>query len=91
MHDVSTSETDGESLQKGNNKSGPQRKNLSSIIRGFKSAVTTKARMINADFGWQSGFYERIIRDEGSLNNKRRYIIENPGKWTIDELNPENE
>ena len=28
------------------NKFGPQRKNLSSIIRGFKSSVTTQARKI---------------------------------------------
>jgi len=88
MHGVSTSDTDGGLLQKRNNKPGPQRKNLSSIIRGFKSAVTTDARMINSDFGWQPRFYDSLIRDEESLNNIRRYIKENPRKWKIDELNP---
>ena len=91
MHGVSTSGTDGVLLQKGNNKSVPQKKNLSSIIRRFKSAVTKDARMINSDFGWQSRFHERIIRDEESLNNIRKYIKENPRKWTMDELNTENE
>jgi len=34
------------------NKFGPQRKNMVSIIRGFKSAVTKQARMINPEFAW---------------------------------------
>ena len=34
------------------NKFGPQRKNVPSIIRGFKTAVTCKAHKINPDFGW---------------------------------------
>ena len=91
MHRVSTADTNKKSLQKGKNKFGPQRKNLASVIRGFKSSVTKDARLINADFGWQSGFYDIIIRDEKSLNNIRRYLKNNPGKWTSDELNAENE
>ena len=34
------------------NQFGPQRKNLASIIRGYKSAVTKSARQINPDFTW---------------------------------------
>jgi putative transposase len=48
------------------NKFGPQSKNLSSIIRGFKSAVTTYATTTNIAFGWQSRFHDHIIRDEES-------------------------
>jgi len=46
------------------NKFGPQSKNLSSIIRGYKSGVKTFAVKNNITFYWQERFYERIIRDE---------------------------
>ena len=71
------------------NKSGPQRKNLSSIIRGFKSVVTANVRKINSDFGWQPRFHDHLIRDNKSLNNIRHYIRENPKNWAEDELNPD--
>jgi putative transposase len=66
------------------NRFGPQRKNLSSIIRGYKSVVTTHARMLNIDFAWQPGFYDRLIRDNNSLDPTRRYIKENPKNWIGD-------
>jgi len=63
------------------NKFGPQRKNLSSIIRGFKSAITKKSREILPNFAWQSRFHDRIIRNEQELNKIRQYIIDNPQMW----------
>lgn len=70
------------SLQRPNkNEFGPQRKNLSAIIRGFKSATTKKSREINPNFGWQSRFFDRIIRDKYELFRIQKYIIENPEKW----------
>ncbi len=76
------------------NKFGPQRKNISSIIRGFKSAVTRKSRMIETPsmaslqpFAWQSRFYDRIIRNENELNRIRQYIILNPERWHRDRNN----
>ena len=81
MHGVSTTGTI--------DKSGPQRKNLSSIIRGFKSAVTIDIRKINSDFGWQPRFHDHLIRDNKSLNNIRQYIRDNPKNWADDELNPD--
>jgi len=67
-----------------NNKFGPQSKNLASIIRGFKIGVTKYARQNNIKFQWQSRFYDRIIRDEKSLNNIQEYIINNPFNWEYD-------
>jgi putative transposase len=64
------------------NQFGPQRNNLGSIIRGFKSACTT--RIHNAgffDFAWQGRFWDRIIRDAGELNRIRKYIVDNPAMW----------
>lgn len=60
MHCVSTTGKN----QSPQNQFGPQRKNLSSIIRGFKIGVTKNARLINPDFGWQSRFHDHIIRDQ---------------------------
>lgn len=68
------------------NKFGPQSKNLASIIRGFKSAVTINARKIHADFSWQSSYHDHIIRNDGSFQRIRNYICENPAKWTDDKF-----
>ncbi len=69
------------------NKFAPQSKNLASIIRGFKIAVTTYARKNNIDFAWQERFYDRIIRDNTGLDNVRAYIFNNPRNWNNDKLN----
>jgi len=67
MHGVSTAETGTttESLQI-KNQFAPQRKNLASIIRGFKSAVTTVARKKNIDFGWQPN---SMTKSSGTRNH----------------------
>lgn len=69
------------------NQFGPQSKNLSSIIRGFKSAVTVQARRINPDFGWQTRFYDHIIRNPKAYDVISQYITDNPKKWDEDEFN----
>ena len=63
------------------NKFGPQSQNLGSIIRGFKTGVTIKARKINPKFKWQARFHDRIIRSERQFNNVQNYITNNPKKW----------
>lgn len=68
------------------NQFGPQSKNLASIIRGFKSAVTTNARKIHFDFDWQPRFYEHIIRDDKSYQRIKNYIINNPKNWNNDKF-----
>jgi REP element-mobilizing transposase RayT len=60
---------------------GPQRKNLASVIRGFKSAVTMFARKNNITFDWQTRFYDRIIRNDQEYYRIEKYIEENPRKW----------
>lgn len=66
------------------NSFGPQSKNLSSIIRGFKSSVTKNARVINPQFKWQERFHDHIIRDARSFNNIQNYIYNNPNNWKED-------
>lgn len=70
------------SKQQSLNKFAPQRKNLASIMRGYKSAVTIKAKKTRKDFGWQPRFYEHIIRDVEDLNRISEYIKRNPQRWT---------
>jgi len=69
------------------NKFGAQSKNLSSIIRGFKIAVTTYARKHDIDFAWQPRFHDRIIRNENEYKRIANYIINNPENWGNDNLN----
>ena len=85
MHRVSTMH-DGDAIHRVStgdiykNEFGPQSKNLSSIIRGFKSAVTVQARKINPEFGWQARFHDHIIRNSKSYDVISQYIIDNPKK-----------
>ena len=65
MHRVSTTDTTKPFATTGSkNQFGPQSKNLASIVRGFKSAVTVAARLINPGFQWQSRFHDHIIRND---------------------------
>ena len=70
------------------NQFGPQRNNLASIVRGFKSSVKRICNKNGYHFQWQSRFYDRIIRDEKSLDYIREYIHYNPLKWELDRNNP---
>ena len=60
---------------------------LSVVIGGMKSAVTRFARTKGISFGWQSRFYDRIVRGQDELNRIATYIDENIAKWQYDELN----
>jgi putative transposase len=59
---------------------------LGVIINQYKRIVTIKSRKIHADFGWQSRFHDHIIRDAGSFERIRNYIINNPQKWIEDKF-----
>lgn len=83
-HCVSTAGTPPTNYTK--NRFGPQSKNLSSIIRGFKTGVTKNARIIDKSFAWQTRFHDHIIRDDKSFKNILEYIIENPLNWEKDEF-----
>ena len=37
---------------------------------------------------WQRNYYERIIRNEESLNRIREYILTSPMRWELDRKNP---
>ena len=62
---------------------------LGAIISQSKAGVTRRARasQINCDAKiWQRNYYDRIVRDEDSLNQIRQYIMANPARWREDSL-----
>lgn len=60
---------------------------LSEYVRALK---TFSAKQINTSrhtIGktiWQYGYYDYVIRDDGSLERIRAYILNNPAKWKGD-------
>ena len=72
------------------NKPGPQSGNLGSVIRGFKAGVKGYATRQNLSFEWQPRFYDRVIRNADELTRIRKYIQDNPAKWSTEKGNPEN-
>jgi putative transposase len=62
----------------------PQSKNLASVVRGFKSAVTMFARINNIPFDWQPRFHDHIIRSPEEYERIASYIINNPISWKKD-------
>ena len=63
------------------NQFGAQRGSLASVMRGFKSGVTTFARTHTLDFHWQPRFHDRIVRSGHELDRIRHYITTNPSRW----------
>lgn len=72
-------------------KISPKSGSVSRIIGSYKSAVTKTARRMGYDFGWQSRFYDHIVRDEQSYENIIHYIINNPRNWEKDPDRGNNE
>ena len=66
------------------NQFSPQSKNLASIVRGYKSAVSSYAKKHNILFEWQTRFHEHIICSEEDYQTIANYIINNPAKWEED-------
>ncbi|MEA3287873.1 MAG: transposase, partial [Candidatus Marinimicrobia bacterium] len=57
---------------------------ISSIVGSYKSVVTQNARKIESDFGWQSRFYDHLVKNDRSLKRIKKYIVNNPRKWEKD-------
>lgn len=80
-YNIRDTETDGMK-----NNFGPQSKNLASIIRGYKSSVTSYAKNNTIDFAWQPLYHDHIIRNQESFQNITNYIVQNPEKWYEDKF-----
>lgn len=58
------------------------------IVRVFKAATTYQIRHVEGDprFTWEDNFYDTVICTEVALQQIRKYILDNPVRWTKDEL-----
>jgi putative transposase len=66
---------------------------LSEVIRYFKTTTAKQINILRDTRGqpvWQRNYYEHIIRNEGDLQNIRRYIDDNPAQWAYDQENPDS-
>ena len=69
---------------------------VGNIVGAFKSISTVRYTHGVKHYGWlpfrgrlwQRNYYEHIIRNEGSLNRIREYIINNQSRWEMDKENP---
>ncbi|WP_338869054.1 transposase [Spirosoma sp. SC4-14] len=59
---------------------------VSSIIGGYKSAVTKHAHRLGFDFGWQARFHDHIIRNDAEYQRINDYIEQNPERWDGDKF-----
>lgn len=70
---------------------------VSTLIQWFKTKTTYDYTIGVRTDGWppfpgrlwQRGFHDRIVRSERELDRFRRYIVENPARWTDDSYNPD--
>lgn len=69
-------------------KISPKSGSLSTILRSFKSICTKEINKQFPElvFGWQSRFYDRIIRDEREFERIKQYILNNPQNWEKDQF-----
>jgi REP element-mobilizing transposase RayT len=80
------------SLPNDNNKNqfmssiSPKSNTVSTIIRSYKSAVTKHCNRLGFEFGWQTRFYDHIIRDANSFETIQNYITNNPMNWGKDKF-----
>jgi len=75
-----------QSNTKGINKFAPQSKNLGSVMRGFKSSVSSFAKDNNVIFNWQPRYYDHVIRNHNEFMRISMYIRNNPANWKNDRL-----
>lgn len=69
----------------------PTKNSIPTIIRSYKSVLTTHARKNeNIHTLWQPKYFDRIIRNENELDRIREYIFLNPQQWEYDTNRPEN-
>ena len=67
-------------------------KSIGQLIGAFKSTVgnhwykVCDAKGITAGKIWQRNYYDHIIRNQTDYIEKCKYIVENPDKWSLDEL-----
>ena len=66
---------------------------LGKIIAYFKYQSTKHINQLHNTPGtriWQRNYHDHVIRDDPDLQRLRQYIQDNPMKWELDQLHPNN-
>jgi putative transposase len=69
-----------------------RRPTLGQVVAYFKYQSTKSVNQARSTPGgrfWQRSYYDHIIRDEASLDRLRNYVVENPLRWELDQLHPD--
>ena len=69
----------------------PTIKPLGQLIGAFKTVSAKQINLARHTPGapvWQRNYYEHIIRDGNELDAIRRYILNNPIQWELNQENP---
>ena len=61
-------------------------RNIARVIRWYKGRCAFEMRKIHAEFGWQTRFYDHIIRNDDEYLRICHYIETNPENWEKDTL-----
>lgn len=64
----------------------PGKNTISTIVGGFKSAVSNEIHKCGYEFSWQSRFHDHIIRDADEYDRIAKYIVNNPAQWAADKF-----
>ena len=71
---------------------GGTRSSISTVVGGYKAAVTLHAHrvgLISASCSpWQGRFWDHIVRDDADMLRIRDYVRTNPARWLEDQLHP---
>lgn len=90
LHGIIVIDGGGEdNSQPGGSRTAPtDKKPLGRLIGAFKTVSTMHLNDLRHAPGvtlWQRNYYEHIIQTPGEMDQKRRYIFENPSRWLEDE------
>ena len=69
---------------------------LGDVVGAYKSLATVEYVRGAEGLGWppfpgrlwQRNYYEHIVRNDESLRRIRRYVLDNPARWSFDRENP---
>src|SRR5690606_19768358 len=64
----------------------PGKNTVSSIIGGYKSAVTKHANRLGIAMAWQPRFHDHIIHNDAEYQRINDYIESNPQNWDKDKF-----
>ncbi len=69
----------------------PKSNSISTIVRSYKSAVTKHANRLGLEHGWQTRFYDHVIRNGSEYQRIANYINNNPAQWHGDQFHTNHE